>query len=134
MVAKKIPAKKLFHQNKGKPKKAIKYKKTDNYWNWVAEIDRSEKTAKIGSAIFAFLEMMGMRERVFEHSVLDYWNDVVGEQIAKIATPRSISDGIMRVTVKNSAWRLELNLQAETIRNKLNKRMGKTVVFKLIFR
>jgi len=134
MVEKKESTQKLFHQNKGKSKKKTTPKKSENYWNWVAEIERNEKTTKIGSAIFAFLERMGMRERVFEQSVLEYWNDVVGEKIAKIATPRSISGGILRIAVKDSTWRLELEFREEEIRAKLNKTMGKTVVIKLIFR
>lgn len=134
MVAKNTPPEKLFHQNKGKPNKVNKPKNPDNYWNWIADIERHEKTTKIGSAIFAFLELMGIQEKVYEQSAFAYWDGVVGEEIAKITTPRSISSGLLRVTVKDAAWRFELNLRAEEIRHLLNKRMGKTVVSKLIFR
>ena len=125
---------KLFHPSGSKSKKAApKYIKKDAYWNWVAEIERKEKTSTIGSAIFAFLELMGMREKVYEQSVLEVWDEVVGEEISKMARPRSISAGILAVTVKDSTWRLELDLLAEEIRTKLNQRMGKTVVSKLKF-
>ncbi len=134
MAINKIPPQKLFHQNKEKSLKAVSKKKSDTYWNFVADIEREEKTTKIGSAIFAFLEHMGMREKVFEQSVLEYWNEDVGDKISKMARTSSISGGIMRVKVKDSTWRLELDLMAEEIRAKLNKRIGKTVVSKLIIR
>ena len=129
-----VKPEKLFHPDETKSEGAApKYKKTDGYWNWVAEIERTEKTSTIESAIFAFLELMEMREGVFEQGVMELWDEVVGEDIGKIARPRSISGGILRVVVKSSAWRYELTYRDEEICAKLNQRMGKRVVSKLKF-
>ena len=64
------------------------------------------------------------------------WSEVVGDTIASNARPLHIRQGSLTVGVREPIWLQELKYQAETIREKLNERLGReavrTVRFKLL--
>ena len=64
------------------------------------------------------------------------WREVVGDAIASNATPMYIRQGSLTVGVSEPIWLQELNYQAETIRERLNERLGReavrTIQFKLL--
>ena len=62
------------------------------------------------------------------------WEDVVGAAIAQNAQPSWIKDGKLRVRVSNSIWLQELGFEEETIKKKLNRRLGRKAVEKIEFR
>ena len=62
------------------------------------------------------------------------WDEVVGPPIARNAQPSWIKAGRLRVTVSDSIWLQELEYLGETIKEKLNKELGREAVEKIEFR
>jgi predicted nucleic acid-binding Zn ribbon protein len=62
------------------------------------------------------------------------WDEVAGETIARNAQPLWIRNGRLRVKVSDPIWLQELSFMEETIRNKLNERLGRKAVEKIEFR
>ena len=62
------------------------------------------------------------------------WEEVVGVAVSRNARPVWIQKRRLRVTVSDPIWLQELGLSAESIRQKLNKRLGREAVEKIEFR
>ena len=62
------------------------------------------------------------------------WEGAVGAAIAKNAQPEWIKNGKLRVRVSNSIWLQELGFVEETIKEKLNRRLGRRAVDRIEFR
>lgn len=66
--------------------------------------------------------------------IWEIWDEVVGSAIAKNAQPSWIKNGRLRISVADPIWQQELNFVKETIKDKLNKKLGRTAVEKIDFR
>jgi predicted nucleic acid-binding Zn ribbon protein len=88
----------------------------------------------IGSAIKEWLRANGLEQKVQEHSVPGYWEEVVGEAFARHARVEKVDNGRLFVSVESAAWRSEVMLRREEIRAKLNERLGAEIVKEIIVR
>ena len=66
--------------------------------------------------------------------IWDIWEEVVGQTIAEHARPSNIREKKLRVHVSEPIWLQELEFVAETIKEKLNRKLGRNAVEKIIFR
>ena len=66
--------------------------------------------------------------------IWEVWDDVVGPAIAEHAQPSNITKKKLRVHVAEPIWLQELEFVADTIKEKLNDRLGRDAVDKIIFR
>ena len=62
------------------------------------------------------------------------WDEAVGKAIAANAQPLWIKDGRLRVKVSDPIWLQELGFVEQTIRENLNKKLGRKAVTKIEFR
>ena len=62
------------------------------------------------------------------------WDEVVGQTISESARPSRIKKGCLRVTVSDPIWLQELKFLESTIREKLNKKLGRTAIERIDFR
>jgi predicted nucleic acid-binding Zn ribbon protein len=62
------------------------------------------------------------------------WAEAVGPMVAKNARPMWIKNARLRVGVSDSIWLQELEFAKETIKENLNRKMGRTAVEKIEFR
>lgn len=62
------------------------------------------------------------------------WREVVGEAIAANTEPLWIKQGRLRVKVMDPMWLQELGYAEKTIKEKLNKRLGREAVAKIEFK
>ena len=89
----------------------------------------------IGSVLEDALRDMKYYKRLKEHLVLEVWDEVVGEHIAKQAQPNSIKDNCLFVIVSTLAWMHQLESLEQMIIKNLNRKVGEGgVVKKVIFR
>jgi predicted nucleic acid-binding Zn ribbon protein len=88
----------------------------------------------IGNAIGTVLERLGLGKKVKQYEVLDAWAEIVGEQIAKVASAERIRDGKLVVSVAQSTWRNELIFLKRELIAKINNAMHQDVVKDIIFR
>lgn len=66
--------------------------------------------------------------------IWEIWEEVVGKTIAEHARPSTIRNKKLRVNVSEPIWLQELEFVAETIKEKLNKKLRRNAVEKIIFR
>ena len=62
------------------------------------------------------------------------WESAVGAAIAKNAQPEWIKNGKLRVKVSDPIWLQELGYAEESIKEKLNQRLGRRAVDRIEFR
>jgi len=86
------------------------------------------KSISIGDAIKEFLQSQGFTEKIEQADVIRMWPEIVGDKIASKTEAKRISKGILMVKVSDSAWRNELVYMRETLRKKINSRIGKDLV------
>lgn len=76
---------------------------------------------KVAEALARYLDRSGLGNRLEQVSALDDWADRVGERIAAVAEPLHISNDVLFVAVKSSAWLMELRMMEADIRRRLNE-------------
>jgi predicted nucleic acid-binding Zn ribbon protein len=62
------------------------------------------------------------------------WDEVVGDMVARNASPVWIKKGRLRVKVSDPIWLQELSFMEETLRRNLNKRLGRKAIDKIEFK
>lgn len=88
---------------------------------------RTTGIAAVGDVLRRYLSRAGLAERLGQASVVEEWPRLVGDRIAKVSTPESVTrDGTLFVRVVSSAWAQELQLVTPDILRRLNH-SGKTV-------
>jgi predicted nucleic acid-binding Zn ribbon protein len=84
---------------------------------------KKKKPELVANVVAAFLEQRGLRDRVEQAGVIPEWAHLVGEQIAAVTEPRSISaNGTLFVSVQTNAWMNELSLLEPELLKSLNAR------------
>ena len=74
------------------------------------------------------MENLGIAGRIREYDAVVKWNDVVGEQIARVTEAVKIERGVLVVRVKNGPWRNELTLLKNDVIEKMNASLGEKLV------
>lgn len=69
-----------------------------------------------------------------DSEIWDIWDEVVGSTISEHAQPSNIKNKKLKVNVAEPIWLQELEFVAETIKEKINKKLGRNAVDKIIFR
>ena len=78
------------------------------------------KPKPIADALGSFLRRAGIDEKVEQARVVPEWTERVGEGIANVTRPIRVSDGVLLVAVRSSAWLMELRMMERQILRKLN--------------
>ena len=82
----------------------------------------------IRKALGGFIKDSKVEKGLEQQKALGFWEDVVGEKIAKNAEIETIESGVIVVKTKNSVWRQELQMQKSDIVDRLNKVLTKKVI------
>ena len=100
--------------------------------------ERLEGTRKepkpLNVAMQELTESLGIRKKLREYDVITSWGDIVGEAIAKVATPVRIENGILLVQVSAAPWRSELAMRRLEILDKIQAHTGRRLVKDIRFR
>jgi predicted nucleic acid-binding Zn ribbon protein len=86
------------------------------------------------TALREFTASVGITKKLREYNVLTSWETIVGEQIARVAKPQRIDNGILHVTVGSAPWRAELSMRRREMIEKINTAVGKEAVREIRFR
>ena len=89
--------------------------------------------SRVGGLVNTTLDQLGLRRKVLEAEALRKWREVVGPQIAASSRPEKVSEGILFVACKSSAWANELLLHRTSIIARLNKALGRKVIADIRF-
>jgi predicted nucleic acid-binding Zn ribbon protein len=82
----------------------------------------------LGDALDELVENLGIRQKLREQDVFEFWDKAVGERIAKVARPTRISKGTLFVSVQSGPWRNELSMRREEILGRLNEIVNEEIV------
>lgn len=93
---------------------------------------RNRRPQPISAAIAQFLAESGLKDRVEQAKVVPEWPSLVGDQIAAVTEPLSVTaDGVLFVAVRTHAWMSELSLLEPELLASLNRRAGRPPVRKI---
>lgn len=89
---------------------------------------------QVREALQSYLEKAGISEKVEAASVVPEWAQLVGGGIAAVTTPLRVSNGVLFVAVRSSAWLSELKLMERDILRQLNtdKSKGKISAIRFV--
>ena len=73
------------------------------------------------------------RTRLELHRVFEFWDDVVGREIAAVARPALIRGHVLWVKVTDSVWMQQLHLQKMLLLQKINQQLGEENVADIRF-
>jgi predicted nucleic acid-binding Zn ribbon protein len=81
---------------------------------------------KLGDVMGTVLSKAGISERIAQAQVIPQWRALVGEQIARVTEPLSVTpQGTLFVSVQTNAWMTELSLMEPQLLKRLNEQTGK---------
>ena len=90
---------------------------------------RSNETT-LKEAMDRLVDAFGLREKLDEQAVASIWDDLVGGMVARHTVAVKLRKGKLYVKVDSAPLRQELTFMRETLAEKVNQRLGRTVVEK----
>jgi hypothetical protein len=91
------------------------------------------RASRVGDVLGDVLKRVDPEQQMRAYSIWNFWNEEVGEGIARRAQPSRFRNGILFVTVATQSWMQELQFMKETIRHRLNARLGAELVRDIFF-
>lgn len=95
---------------------------------------RKEHMQSLGDALQALVQSLGIEKQVEQYKIFEVWNGIVGEQVAKVAQPERIHNGILIVAVNNAPWRNELTFKKKEILEKIHLQTNSKSILDIKFR
>lgn len=95
---------------------------------------RKSNEQSIGEAIREFLEHYRLGNKLDEVNLIHQWEEVAGPLVSRYTKNLFIRNGILYVTVESAALRNELNMLRSKIIEALNKKAGKEIILKIVFK
>lgn len=89
---------------------------------------KTPKVEPVGAVLASLMEELGLGKKLKQYEAVRIWQEVVGERIAKVATPTKIINGTLIVKVERSTWRNELSLMKREIIAKINAALKEEIV------
>lgn len=80
----------------------------------------------------AIIEEQKLNDELQRSDLMEKFNEIVGEQIARQVKLKNFEKGILKIEVESSVWKNEIFLLREKIIEKLNKAFGKQVVKQIL--
>ena len=94
---------------------------------------RAKKMRNLGDILKDTLEDLGIDQRIREEGAVAFWEEIVGESIAKNSKAVRIYRGELLVEVNSAAWKQQIQMMKRQIISKLNQRLGKGTVKQIRF-
>ena len=88
----------------------------------------------IGKVLKGIVDRYGLTKALHKEKMPEYWAEVVGTRVASISNVRSFENGVLTVQISEPAWRTEITLRSQVIRQQLNTHIGEDVVEQIIIR
>jgi predicted nucleic acid-binding Zn ribbon protein len=90
---------------------------------------KKNRPEPVASVVANFLAQRGLSDRVEQAGIIPEWARLVGDQIAAVTEPRSVSaNGTLFVSVTTNAWMTELSLLEPELLRSLNAEIGRVPI------
>ena len=97
--------------------------------------ERPDRAVAVGDAVRKVMAGLGLKDRLRADEVMNAWQEVVGEFVARHSAPQQLKDGVLTVRVLQPTVHFELDrFWKPQILAKLKERFGKSVVREVKFR
>jgi hypothetical protein len=94
---------------------------------------KNPQIERLGAVLDQSLKRLDLGARLDEYGVWPIWNDIVGTTVANNAQPEKIRNGTLFIKVSSPVWMQQLQYMKEMMADKLNQRLGSTVVKNIFF-
>ena len=82
----------------------------------------------VNTAVKGALHTLNLDTKMRGYAVWGVWDQAVGETVAQQAQPAFVRGGILFVKCSSSAWMQQLQFMKVTIRDELNRLLGREVI------
>jgi predicted nucleic acid-binding Zn ribbon protein len=89
---------------------------------------------RLGRLLEKIIGALGIQDKFHGWQIVSRWPDIVGPEIARQSRAVRFVDGILTVVVEKDAWRQELEMQRESILDKIRALPGGKAVKKIVLR
>lgn len=86
---------------------------------------RNSNTSSLKEAIDQLMKVYRLGDKMLEIDVVDAWNELMGEAIAKKTDQVFVRDKVLYVKLNSAALREELSYGKQKIINNINEHIGK---------
>jgi hypothetical protein len=91
-------------------------------------ISRRTINFNVSAAVKGALRRLNLDAKMRGYAVWGVWDQTVGETVAQQAQPAFVRGGILFVRCSSSAWMQQLQFMKVTIRDELNRLLGKEII------
>jgi len=92
-----------------------------------------QRPSPVADVLGDVLQRVDPEKQMRAYRLWSFWNDEVGATIARRAQPARVRNGILFVTVATHSWMQELQFMKDTIRDRLNARLGAALIRDIFF-
>ncbi len=82
------------------------------------------KPQRLAEILGHVLHEQGLAPRLHTHRVIAYWAEFAGEEIARRSRAVSLEEGTLHVVVDSPAWMQELHMRKDSLKEKINEKLG----------
>ncbi len=93
----------------------------------------ARRPSPVADVLSDVLQRVDPEQQMRAYRIWSFWNDEVGTTIARRAQPARVRNGILFVTVATHSWMQELQFMKDTIRERLNARLGAPLIRDIFF-
>ncbi len=94
----------------------------------------SGKPKALKDILMKIARNQGWEDKLQQVDIPPAWKEAVDDKIYKITKILNFSHGTLYIHTDSPTWRYELNLREQSIREDLNRKLGKQIVNKIIFK
>ena len=87
----------------------------------------------VGALLDGVLQDLGITDRVRDVQALLAWEEIAGPRLAERARAIRVHRGKLELAVPSGVWRTHLSFSKRQLLERLNARLGRTVVKDLVF-
>ena len=95
--------------------------------------DRQQRGSRVRGVLEDVLKRIDPDHRLKAFEVWNFWNEIVGETVARRAQPSGFRNGVLFVTVSAHTWLQELQFMKHDLLERLNNRLGGPMVRDIYF-
>lgn len=96
-------------------------------------VDRGREPATISSLLASALRRPDLRYQFERYQFVLHWQDIVGEELAKVTKPECLKQERLVIRVSSSAWAQEISFRKKFILNRLMPYLKKEEVVRDIY-
>ena len=95
---------------------------------------KRRNTEEVTDVLHQYLRLNGLEGPLNEYRLLQAWEEVMGEAVARYTTQKYLTNQTLCVHLNSAALKADLMMRRSEIVKALNERVGSTVIYDIILR